>query len=73
MEILITGASGFLGSRYRHLLEKDHDVVGTLYQNTHRKLVQLDITHRKNVVEQIQDLNPDVIVHTAAMYVHANN
>lgn len=67
MDILITGASGFLGSRYRHLLGKDHNVVGTFYQNTQRKLVQLDITHKEGVIKQVQDLDPDVIIHTAAI------
>lgn len=67
MDILITGASGFLGSRYRHLLGKDHNVVGTFYQNSQRKLVQLDITHQEGVINQVQKLDPDVIIHTAAI------
>lgn len=67
MDILITGASGFLGSRYRHLLGKGHNVVGTFYQNSQRKLVQLDITHKKSVIKRVQDLDPDVIIHAAAI------
>ncbi|WP_153552727.1 sugar nucleotide-binding protein [Halomicrobium sp. LC1Hm] len=67
MDILITGASGFLGSRYRHLLEKDHNVAGTFYENPQRKLSQLDITHKDSVIKRIQELDPDIIVHTAAI------
>ncbi|UOY10284.1 sugar nucleotide-binding protein [Methanonatronarchaeum sp. AMET6-2] len=67
MNVLITGASGFLGSRFKHLFGKYYNVAGTYYQNSQRDLFQLDITHKENVIRFVQDLNPDIIIHTAAI------
>ncbi|SEP14126.1 dTDP-4-dehydrorhamnose reductase [Halorientalis persicus] len=67
MDVLITGSSGFLGNRFQELLGKDHNVAGTYYKNAHRSGHQLDITHRPGVISLFQDLNPDVVIHTAAI------
>lgn len=67
MDVLITGATGFLGSRYREILGKDHNVAGTYYSSTDRDCHQLDITHTEGVIRLFQDLDPDVVIHTAAI------
>lgn len=67
MDIVVTGASGFLGSRFQHLLGKEHNIAGTYYEASQRNLVQLDITRLQSVIDLVQDLDPDVIIHTAAI------
>lgn len=68
MKILVTGASGYLGSAiYKNLLEKEFNVVGT-YLNTRRfdELVHVDLTSCHQVTSLIEKVNPQVIIHTAA-------
>lgn len=67
MDILITGASGFLGGRFYQLLGKSHNVAGTYFDNEVRNMYQLDITNQSGFVNLAQNLDPDVIIHTAAI------
>lgn len=68
MKILITGASGYVGARIFEDLRGHHDVTGTFQRNKFfTNLRQLDITDRKAVLETTLDINPDLIIHAAAI------
>jgi dTDP-4-dehydrorhamnose reductase len=68
MNILITGASGYIGARIFEDLRESHDVTGTFCRNRFSMdLRQLDITNRKAVFEIVSEVNPDLIIHAAAI------
>ena len=76
MEVLVTGANGMLGRRLvRKLVEKNYDVIATAkgpskFEVNSEKPVEyrsLDITDGPSVNALINEVRPDVIVHTAAM------
>ena len=56
MRIALTGASGMLGSDLREVLEKDHEVLTT----------DVDVRDLEGVVETIHDMQPDLVIHSAA-------
>lgn len=67
-KILITGASGYVGSKiYQELKRAGYDVVGT-YNSTKifDELVQVDLTDQNQVKMLITKTDPQVIIHTAA-------
>ncbi|MCY9663285.1 dTDP-4-dehydrorhamnose reductase [Paenibacillus chondroitinus] len=59
MKILVTGANGQLGRDIVKILGTRHEVYGLGRE-------QLDITNEKQCENVLKDLNPDVIIHTAA-------
>lgn len=66
MKILVLGASSYVGARIYFDLQKKYEVVGTYANNRlSEKLVHLDITDRQKVSDIIQDVKPDLIVHSA--------
>ncbi|WPP52266.1 dTDP-4-dehydrorhamnose reductase [Catalinimonas niigatensis] len=76
MKILITGANGLLGQKLILLLSHEHDVevVATskgknvnYYDLPEYHFCPLDITDKDQVNQVIEDENPDIIIHTAAM------
>lgn len=56
MKILITGASGFIGSHLSPILSREHDVYH----------LQSDLTDHKAVQLELVAYSPDIIVHLAA-------
>lgn len=73
MRILITGANGFLGRHLLHFLQsKNREVVATgkgpcrAIGNTYPYL-EADLTNEVSVHQLVQQAQPDVIIHTAAM------
>jgi len=58
MKILVTGADGQLGRALQKVLPENETVFTT------RK--DLDITNKKQVVQQIASVRPDFVIHTAA-------
>jgi dTDP-4-dehydrorhamnose reductase len=58
--MLITGASGFLGSRAAKYFAKDYAVFGPTHQ-------QMDITDAAAVERVMEDFRPHVVIHCAAM------
>ncbi len=68
MNILITGASGYVGARIFTDLREHYNVTGTFQRNKlFEDLRQLDITDRKTVLETVSDMRPDLIIHAAAI------
>jgi len=73
MKILVTGASGLLGSRLiRELLSRNHEVIALYNRNPipidHERLVKvrLNIVNNISLEDLILKEKPDVIVHAAA-------
>lgn len=75
-EILVTGASGFVGSRvFRALAADGHSVTGTFATQEqrvptvkgHTQSVALDLTDDASIEKAFRASWPEVIVHTAAM------
>ncbi|MGC1132299.1 MAG: SDR family oxidoreductase [Nitrososphaeraceae archaeon] len=69
MRVLVTGASGFLGSQIMDLYNKG-EFNFTLYGTStsqQNELFRLDITDVKSVREKILRLDPDCIINCAAM------
>ncbi len=67
VKILITGASGFVGTRLMTLLGKTNEVIGTCNTDIVPGLYQLDITNKRAVHLFIKKHKPDVVIHTAAI------
>lgn len=75
-EILVTGASGFVGSRlFRTLVADGHSVTGTFATHEariptvkgHAQCVQLDLEDDASIERAFRASWPEVVVHTAAM------
>lgn len=56
MKILLTGASGFIGSNIKPKLEK----IGKIYD------LSSDLTNHRSVQEEVESIKPDLVVHLAA-------
>lgn len=68
MRVMITGASGYIGAKLFQDLREHHEVVGTFFGNKlFTDLRQLDVTDRGAVLATTSKVNPDVIVHAAAI------
>ena len=70
MRILITGASGLLGSKIAEIsLQKGYEVYSGF--NKHKALygtpIHLDITNKKEVKKCFRTIKPEVVVHAAAL------
>lgn len=59
MKILITGSNGMLGHDLINVLGDKHDLVLTTSET-------LDITDKKQVMEYICDIKPDIVINSAA-------
>jgi GDP-4-dehydro-6-deoxy-D-mannose reductase len=77
MKVLITGATGFIGSHLAEfLLEKGDDVHGTVWDKNELKnvesikdkinILECDIRNEARVAEIIEDIKPNKIFHLAA-------
>lgn len=68
MKVLITGASGYIGARIYDDLDRSYETVGTFYRNNcFEELRRLDVADRSAVLELVSDVQPDAIVHAAAI------
>ena len=75
MKILITGANGLLGQKLINLLlaKQEVEIIATSRGKTRIKELggakyhSLDVTNTSEVVALFGKLNPDVVIHTAAM------
>lgn len=66
-KILITGATGLLGSRFYYIFGKYYDVVGTCFSNSERGLYYLSLLDKKSIVSLISEAKPDIVIHTAGI------
>jgi dTDP-4-dehydrorhamnose reductase len=68
-KILITGANGYIGSNLRIFLKRSkYDVYGFTSKGVPgEKIYHLDMTDRQKIFDALNFVNPDVIVHTAAL------
>jgi dTDP-4-dehydrorhamnose reductase len=74
-KILVTGSNGLLGQKLVYKLKEREDVelIATargenrLIDKNGYKFLSLDISDQKNVDEVVDQVNPDHIIHTAAM------
>jgi len=71
MRIMITGGSGFLGWNLCRELGKRHEVFGSYLQHPcvpdTCSAFKLDVTSREEIRSCIEQMKPDVIIHTAAI------
>lgn len=67
MKFFITGGSGLLGSRIATVADDEQELVLSHNSNPTDNTVKCDITDEEEVKKTIQNVNPDVIIHCAAM------
>jgi len=70
MKFLITGSAGLIGSQVIKDLVNLNHVVYSCYHNEkplHGIPLQLDLTDQNKIIQILQEINPDVIIHLAAM------
>ncbi|MBI3506845.1 MAG: dTDP-4-dehydrorhamnose reductase [Proteobacteria bacterium] len=69
MKVLVTGASGFIGSRLLEHLPNEgaFEVSGLAHSNPAPGLRALDLTDESSVAGFLRELKPDAVVHAAAM------
>lgn len=60
MKILLTGANGFVGSRFFREYKDQYDIVALGHKD-------LDIGNEKDVIELVKGIKPDVVINTAAI------
>lgn len=64
MKILVTGSTGFLGSKFIELYKNQYDILGIAKSDPAHPVDILDLHALKKLYETFQ---PDVIIHTAAV------
>ena len=66
LKILVTGASGLVGSRLLRVFA-DHEVTGTRNSRAAEGLLSLDLADPAAIDALVDDLQPDLVLHPAAM------
>jgi dTDP-4-dehydrorhamnose reductase len=64
--LFITGGSGLLGSKFITITD-DYEIITTYNTNPKDNAVKLDITREDDVLAKIETLNPDLVIHSAAL------
>ncbi|MCV0393722.1 MAG: dTDP-4-dehydrorhamnose reductase [Nitrosopumilus sp.] len=70
MKFLVTGSAGLVGSQVIHDLTDQNHQVYSSYSETkpeHGIPVHLDLTNQENIVQTLNEIKPDKIIHLAAM------
>jgi len=70
MKILISGASGLLGSKIAELAEEEGNQVFSGYfsqEPIFGQPIRLDLKNKQSISETITDIKPDTIIHSAAL------
>ncbi|MCD7781317.1 MAG: dTDP-4-dehydrorhamnose reductase [Methanosphaera sp.] len=67
MKFFITGGSGLLGQRLSAINHDEHELVLSHNSNPTKNTQRCDITNMEEVSKVLKKVNPDVIIHTAAM------
>ena len=66
-KVIVTGASGFLGSKILNRLCQRYSTVGTCLTHGRPGLVNLDITRETDVRAFFRSVNPSLVIHTVAI------
>lgn len=66
-KILITGASGFLGTKLFEIYSSKAEILGTYFDHPRAGLVSLDVTNSSQTNDLITRFHPDIIIHTIAL------
>jgi len=67
MRLIITGASGLLGSKVVNLAKQQYEVIPLHNTNPlHPNSIQVDITNQNQVLHLFNKLKPSVVIHTAS-------
>jgi len=70
MKVLISGASGLLGSKIAELAEEEGNQVFSGYfsqEPIFGQPIRLDLKNKQSISETITDIKPDTIIHSAAL------
>lgn len=70
VKLLVTGASGLLGSKLTELAtKKNFQVYSAYYQNTPQQgtPIQFDISKKTSTEKAFNEIKPDIVVHAAAL------
>lgn len=67
MKILITGASGFVGTKVLTMLSRRHQVIGMGYRHVAKELIALDLTQESLVNAVLKEIRPEMVIHSAAL------
>lgn len=68
MRILITGASGFIGTHlFDNLLKEGHEVIGLSNSTENPKFIKLDLLNLNEVNNKLKNENFDILIHCAAI------
>lgn len=68
MRILITGASGFVGTKLYNLFRQSgHEVFGTSHQNPKENLIPLNLSDMENINSVFDQTKPDIVIHAAGI------
>ncbi len=70
MKFLVTGSSGLVGSQVvKDLVEQNHTVYSCYHdeKSLYGIPILLDLTDNEKIIQKIQEIKPDVIIHLAAM------
>lgn len=59
-KMLVTGASGFLGSKVASFYQKEYEILTPTHE-------EMDITQRESVMAYFERMKPDVVIHCAAI------
>ncbi|AEG17590.1 dTDP-4-dehydrorhamnose reductase [Methanobacterium paludis] len=65
--LFITGGSGLLGSKFKYIAGSKYEIVTTHHKNPGENSVLFDITDENDVMNKITSLNPDAVIHAAAL------
>lgn len=66
--ILVTGATGFVGSCIYEMLRREgHELKGTTKSRPSGNIVYCNIENKNEVVAIIDEFNPDIVIHSAAI------
>jgi dTDP-4-dehydrorhamnose reductase len=69
-KLVLTGSNGFLGTHFDRLLHTQYHIVG-IYNTEKNDSIQesykVDIANRTDLAHAIEKIQPDIIVHTAAI------
>ena len=65
--ILLTGASGGLGSALYQAWQQKYTLLGLAHQNAHQDLQAIDLVQPEPIAELVKSWQPDLIVHTVGL------